>query len=48
MVILERLREAVNVKVAELWPNDWILHRDNAPPHKALCVKAVTGPKIGY
>jgi transposase len=23
----------------ELWPNDWILHHDNAPAHKALFVK---------
>jgi hypothetical protein len=34
--ILKRLREAVSRKRPELWPNDWILHHDNAPAHKAL------------
>jgi hypothetical protein len=37
--ILKRLREAVYRKRPELWPNDWILHHDNAPAHKALSVK---------
>jgi hypothetical protein len=23
---------------AELWPNDWILHHDNAPAHKAFSI----------
>jgi hypothetical protein len=32
--ILKRLHEAVRRKV-----NDWILHHDNAPYHKALSVK---------
>jgi hypothetical protein len=27
------------VKRAELWPNDWILHHDNALDQKALSVK---------
>jgi hypothetical protein len=37
--ILKRLREAVRRKRPELWPNDWILHYDNAPPHKTLSIK---------
>jgi hypothetical protein len=37
--ILKRLREAVLRKRPEIWPNDWILHHDNAPDHKALSVK---------
>jgi hypothetical protein len=36
--ILKRLREAVRRKSPELWLNDWILHHDNAPAHKALSV----------
>jgi hypothetical protein len=28
--------EGVHRKRPELWPNDWILHHDNAPAHKAL------------
>jgi histone-lysine N-methyltransferase SETMAR len=39
MEILKRLLEAVPRKRPELWPNDWILHHDNAPAHKALSVK---------
>jgi len=47
--ILKRLREAVSRKRPELWPNDWILHHDNAPAHKTLSVKQeVSGPKISY
>jgi hypothetical protein len=34
--ILELLREAVCTERPELWPNDWILHHDNAPTNKAL------------
>jgi len=34
--ILKRLREAVRKKRPELWSNDWILHHNNAPAHKAL------------
>jgi hypothetical protein len=41
--ILKRLYEAVRRKRPELWPNDWILHHDNAPGHKAL---SIYGPKI--
>jgi histone-lysine N-methyltransferase SETMAR len=26
-------------KRPELWPNDWILHHNNAPAHKVLSVK---------
>jgi len=37
--ICKQLREAVCRKRPELWPNDWILHHDNAPAHKALSVK---------
>jgi len=37
--ILEWLIEAVRRKMPELWPNDWILHHDKAPAHKALSVK---------
>jgi len=36
--ILKRLHEAVGRK-PELWPNDWILHRDNASAQRALSVK---------
>jgi hypothetical protein len=34
--ILKRLREAVRRKRPKLRPNDLVLHRDNAPAHKAL------------
>jgi hypothetical protein len=37
--ILKRLCEAVHRKMPELRPNDWILHRDNTPGHKAPSVK---------
>jgi hypothetical protein len=37
--ILKRLREAVCREGPDLWPNDWILHHDIAPAHKALSVK---------
>jgi hypothetical protein len=37
--VLKRLHEAVRRKRPELWPNDWILHNDNAPAHKMLSVK---------
>jgi transposase len=37
--ILMRLHEA------ELWPNDWILHHDNAPVHKTLSVKQFPAQK---
>jgi transposase len=43
--ILKRLREAVRRKRPELWPNDWILHHDHAPAHKALSVKQFLAQK---
>jgi hypothetical protein len=46
--ILKRLREGVSKKSPELWPNDWILHHDNAPAPKALYAKAVPGLKLDY
>jgi histone-lysine N-methyltransferase SETMAR len=36
---------AVRRKRPELWPNDWILHDDNAPAHKALSVKQFMAQK---
>jgi hypothetical protein len=42
---MKRLREVVLIKRPELWPNDWILHHENAPGHRA---QAVSGSKIGY
>jgi hypothetical protein len=35
----KRLNEAVRRKRPDLWPNDWILHYDKAPAHKAFSVK---------
>jgi histone-lysine N-methyltransferase SETMAR len=35
----------VRRKRPELWPNDWILHHDNAPAHKALSVKQFLAQK---
>jgi hypothetical protein len=29
----------------ELWPNNWILHHENAPVHTALCVKQFLAQK---
>jgi hypothetical protein len=37
--ILKWLCEAVCGERPELWPNDCILHHDNAPSHKALSVE---------
>jgi histone-lysine N-methyltransferase SETMAR len=37
--ILKRLREPESSKEPELWSNDWILHHDNAPAHKAQSFK---------
>jgi hypothetical protein len=36
---LKRFHEAVHIKRPHLWPNDWILHHDNAPAHMELSVK---------
>jgi hypothetical protein len=46
--IQKRLHEAVRGKRPELWPNDWILHHDSAPAHKALSVKQFVAQKIDY
>jgi hypothetical protein len=35
-------------KGLNLWPNDWILHHDIAPAHKALSVKQFSDQKIDY
>jgi ABC-type sulfate transport system substrate-binding protein len=45
--ILKRLHETVLRKIHELWPNNWILHHDNASANKTPC-QAVSGPKIDY
>jgi hypothetical protein len=36
--ILKRLREAVRRKSPELWPDDWIIHHNNARAVKARSV----------
>jgi hypothetical protein len=36
----------VDRHMPELWPNDWILHHDNAPAHKALSVKQFLAQKL--
>jgi transposase len=42
----------VQRNIPELWPNDWILHYDNASAHKALSVKQFLAQKsiteMGY
>jgi alpha-L-fucosidase len=43
--VLKRLFEAVRKKRPEIGPNDWILHHDNAPAHKALSVKNLKDQK---
>jgi hypothetical protein len=42
---LKQLHEAVCRKGPELWPNDWILHHDNALANKALSVKQFLAQK---
>jgi hypothetical protein len=42
---LKWLHEAVRRKRPELWPNDWILHHDNAPAHRELSVKQFLAQK---
>jgi hypothetical protein len=37
--ILKLLPETLRRKKPEIWPNDWILHRDSAPAHKTLSAK---------
>jgi hypothetical protein len=39
MEILKRLLEAMRRERREFWPNDWTLHHNNAPDHKAVSVK---------
>jgi hypothetical protein len=36
----------VHRKRSELWPDDWNLHHDNAPAHKALTVKQLLAQKL--
>jgi histone-lysine N-methyltransferase SETMAR len=36
--VLARLREIDSRRRPELWPDDWIMHHDNALPHDALAV----------
>jgi hypothetical protein len=43
---LKWLHEAVYRERPELWPNDWILHHDNAPAHKMLSVKQFLVQKL--
>jgi len=43
--ISKRLLEAVHRKRPELWPNDWILHHNNASANKALSVKQFLSQK---
>jgi len=43
--LLKRFHEAMRRKRPELWPNDWILHHDNAPAHKVLYVKQFLAQK---
>jgi hypothetical protein len=43
--ILMRLREGMRRKRPELWPNDWILHHDNAPAHMAPSVQQFLAQK---
>jgi hypothetical protein len=47
--MLKRLYEGVHRKSFELWPNDWILHHNNASVDKTLSVRELlAGPKIDY
>jgi hypothetical protein len=39
------LHEAMYRKRPELWPNDWILHHDNAPANKTLSAKQFLNQK---
>jgi hypothetical protein len=45
MQTMKQLHEAVCTKGPELWPNDWILHHNNAPAHKAFSVKQFLAQK---
>jgi hypothetical protein len=44
--ILKQLHEAVYRGMPELWPNNWILHHNNAPAHMMLSVKQFLAQKI--
>jgi hypothetical protein len=44
--ILKYLCKAVLRKRPEIWSNNWILHHDNAPAHKALTVKQFLALKL--
>jgi hypothetical protein len=46
--ILRQVPEAVHRKRPEIWPNNWIFHHNNAPPHKALSVKQFLAQKIDF
>jgi hypothetical protein len=48
MEVLKRLLEDMHKERPGLWPNDWILHHDNAPAHKVLSVKQFLTQKMGY
>jgi transposase len=43
---LKRLCESLHRERPELWPNDWILRRVNAPAHKSLSVKQFLAQKL--
>jgi hypothetical protein len=44
--ILKWLHEAMHRKRSERYPNNWILHHDNAPAHKVLSVKQFLAQKL--
>jgi hypothetical protein len=37
--VLTRLRETVQKKIHELWPDKWILHHGNATAHEAIRIR---------
>ena len=43
--VLTRLCKCVHKKRPELWPNNWILHHDNASPHDAGAVREFLAKK---
>jgi hypothetical protein len=43
--ILKRLRKDLRRKRPQFFPNDWILHHDSAPVHKALTLKQFLAQK---
>jgi hypothetical protein len=44
--ILKQLHETVYTERPEFWPNNWILHHDNASAHKALSIKQFLAKKL--